>query len=127
MIWFEKANITHAQMTTAAAEIRTRRRSSVRWSMTGMRPSDVRGGRPFLRRNLVTTGSGQVVGCEPGARKRDGAREPAVGAAGPGATEAGTRRARGGPEREGAVAPPAGADGGVTASATGSAAGRPSP
>src|SRR6185295_2490163 len=82
MIWFEKTNITHAQTTTAAAEIRIRRRSSARWSMTGMRPSDVRGGFALWRRNLVTTGPGQVVGCEPGARKRDGARDAALGAEG---------------------------------------------
>jgi hypothetical protein len=50
--------------------------------MTGMRPSDVRGGFALLRRNLVTTGLGQVVGCEPGARKRDGARDAAFGADG---------------------------------------------
>src|SRR4051812_21776680 len=82
MIGFEKTKTTHAQRTTAAAEIRIRRRSSARWSMTGMRPSDVRVGFAFLRRNLVTTGPGQDVGCEPGARKRDGARDADLGAGG---------------------------------------------
>src|SRR5215207_719394 len=82
MIWFEKKKTTHAQRATDAAEIRIRRRSSPRWSMTGMRPSGVRGGLAFLRRNLVTTGLGQVVGCEPGARNRDGGRAPPRGAGG---------------------------------------------